>query len=235
MSDMLKNKFLNIFLLLIIPVISGSVFYACNDLTGESAKETIFVNAYLRFMEENLQIKGEMQFLSGDSVLTATAYYPEFVRFQGHSMRQMTTMQSSRYSHSFHNHYQVPYTFAFGGKDLGEFELKLDMQPIANKVSADTIPADRNWTFSWDGDALTEIETLTLLFISDEGKELTLNVIGPTSKSSFSFGASQFEDFEATSAGLNVIKRKHENVKDRNIQARVRTEFYLREIPVVFL
>lgn len=231
---MLNNKFLNITTLILILGLPALVFYACDDHADGAHGETMFVNAYLRYTEENIQVKGELQFLKGDSVMTAEAFYPTFARMQGHNMRQLTTMQSARYSFSFHNQYQTPYRFDFAGPEREEYRIDLAMQPIANKAAADTIPADRNWVYAWDGDALTDNENLTFLFISPDGGELTLNVIGPTSQSKFQFSESQFETFDEETATLHVIKRKIQTKKEGNMEARIRTEFYLREIPVVF-
>ncbi len=221
--------------LLLLPALFFVVFYgSCTpEVTRSGNGETLFVNAYLRYALENIQVRGELQLMKGDSALTATAYYPENARFQGHTMRNLTTMQSARYAHSFHAEYQTPYTFRFSGLNNEEHEINVTMSPVGHVISEAIIPADRQFTFEWEGNPLNEKESMTLLFTARGGKELTLNILGPTSANKFTFNPSQLEEFDADTGTLHVIKRKTELIRKPGLEARVRTEFYLRDIPLI--
>ncbi len=211
-------------------------FLFCNCQTDSNPEKgpLIFADFFIRYLDDEHELKAQASFLEGDSINNAVPKtFEGGIAFQGSGM-EMKKIQDKliRYSLIREMDYLDTFRFKFNN-DLGNPEIySVAMSPIQDFFLQGPISKSKGMTIVINGGVLNPGENLVLLFSDEKNQARTINMVGPKADVEYRFTADQLKNLTIGKGQLYLVKKqlKEQNIGNRVVRTEI--EYYTKAIDV---
>lgn len=191
---------------------------------------TIFTNFYVRYLQSEQQLKGQVTFAQGKDVQDTKPVNMKKVNFMESGMNKKDVAgKFSRYI------YQAPtpnamtnFNFNYTDNSGKSYQQELEMKPLENFSIKDGYSKSKGMILQLEGESahLTADESLVLLFSDEKNKVTTLEVGGPSTNPAINFTGSQLGDLSLGKNKLYIVKKQNRRFQKDNYDMTSTIEFY---------
>ncbi|MEL7219686.1 MAG: hypothetical protein AAGJ93_00125 [Bacteroidota bacterium] len=220
------HNLLKFSLFLLTPLFLGQ----CTEASPSDKQERIFANFEVRYLAEDLQLRGYAYFSQGDSVANNQALsLANGVAFMGSGTTLKTLPEGViRYENTFKLDYVSPLRFSFTLPQQEEaIELSFPMDGI-NDFAVTSATKKNGLRIDLDGD-LAKDESLLLLFTDSDNATKTIVRPGPLTKEDLFIPSDALLHFKTGDYRLFMLKSKETAGVMDELEYQAIIEFYTQE------
>ena len=196
---------------------------------------TVFSNFYVRYLQEDKELKAEAIFKIGDSIRTAQTKAIHSVFFEESAMELKDLGKNGvRYrSKKAGQIFKENYLFKAEINETQELDYILKLKPIHSfSIKEKTLNRSKGTTLVWEGTALSKEELLVVFFVNPDKKPVSLTINGPTNTSEVFLAAKNLSRLKAGKGQLRLIRKALNQLEDepKNIESVI--EYYTKSIDI---
>ncbi|GJM31638.1 MAG: hypothetical protein DHS20C18_06390 [Saprospiraceae bacterium] len=211
------------------------LFSACDNDPAPQSKPTIFADFFIRYLEDEHELKAQATFMEGDSLTSAVPkIFESGVAFLGSNMK-MKKIQDKlvRYSLTNEMGYMGSFRFKFNDENRNPEIYSIEMPPIENFQMKGPISKSKGMTVVINGGILSQEESMVFLFNDKHNQARTITVLGPQTNIEYRFNADQLRNLSLGEGQLYLVKKqlKVQNNPHRSIRTEI--EYYTKAIDVL--
>jgi hypothetical protein len=210
---------------------------ACEGAGAESRAPHVFAEYFIRYLEEERQLKAHAAFFEGDSLQAAQPkVIAGGVALQNIAMsRRDLGGRGIRYTLDRSADYEPPYRFSYRD-DRGLFrEHLIDMSPIANFFIKGQISKSLGMAIVVEGGLLKHGESLLLLFTDAEQMATSISIGGPTSTIEYALPPHALANLNPGPGWLYLVKKQSATIQGQTQTTFSAIEYYSRTINIEVL
>ncbi|MFK8101507.1 MAG: hypothetical protein AB8G15_03235 [Saprospiraceae bacterium] len=206
-----------------------------NKITATTSQQT-FTNFYVRYLEDDQELKAEAIFKIGDSLKTATAQAIQSVSFENTPMtikdlgKNGIRYRSKKSGQSF----KEKYTFNAQLDSKISIDYPLSINTVNSfSIKEKQVRRSKGVTITWDGTPLVKGELLVVFFVNPDKKPVSFTINGPTNKSEVFLEAKNLSRLKAGEGKLRLIRKVLNRLDEapQNIESVI--EYYTRPINII--
>ncbi|MCP3929173.1 MAG: hypothetical protein GY705_08745, partial [Bacteroidetes bacterium] len=196
--------------------------------------EKLFAELYVRYLENEKELKAQVVFFKGDSLENAQpASTDGRISFQGSEMLSRNLNGNTiRHTISFQSDYQETFTFQFQDLSSQIRKYEAGMSPIEGFIVKDQISLSNGMQLILKGEKLSRDESLVLLFSNEKHQAHSIIVEGPTESIELDIPAHQVKEFPIGNGTLYLVKKQTRPIKENYVSGTSTIEFYTNAIDV---
>ncbi len=222
--------------LYIIPFFALFLFFACKADQKPSSPKVSFISSsyYLRYLEEEKELKTEATFRQGDSLENAAAKIYSGVFFNNKEMAFKKLSDANQ-------RYVLNTTGDFPSKNLvfsfindkGQKESQsFSFSSMKNLATKGLVSKSKGVTLTWEGEALTDQESVICLF--SDGNNRTTNTVlkGPTEGAQINIPSEKLSALTAGEGKLYLVRKNRVRKDETNRSSFAVLEYYTAPIDI---
>ncbi len=205
------------------------------NATTTNSQQT-FTNFYVRYLEDDQELKAEAIFKIGDSLQTATAQAIQSVSFENTPMdlkdlgKNGMRYRSKKQGQSFKDKYL--FNAQLDAKTSIDYPLSINAVNSFS-IKEKQISRSKGVTISWDGAPLVKGELLVVFFVNPDKKPVSFTINGPTNKSEVFLEAKNLNRLKAGEGTLRLIRKVLNRLDEDPLNVESVIEYYTRPINII--
>jgi hypothetical protein len=210
---------------------------ACREEEKPAARPRLFADFFVRYLEEEGQIKAHASFAEGDSLKTALPKtFQGGVAFLGSGMQPRQLSDNSvRYVYNASTSggsFPGSFPFRFKDDEGKQQEFALRMAPVEDFSINGDISKSKGMNLTVKGELLSADESFVLLFSDEENRASTITIAGPSNSMEHYFPPENLINLRPGKGRLYLVRKKTEIREESNRRVVSNTEFYSRTIDI---
>jgi len=206
---------------------------ACNNSPVESASKastsTLFAEYYIRYLEEEGQLRAQVSYLEGDSLSNAQPIALSSVFFQGGAMEmRKLNAKSIRYRSERVMPYTPPFNFTYNLKEGAAAQHDLIMDPILDFSLEGDLRHSGQTVLQWEGKPLKAEEAIVLIFTDQKNQTSAINVVGPSKDTRVVIRGEDLKKLTPGEIKFYLVKKKKTQEQSENTVNSSTVEFYTK-------
>lgn len=223
-------------------LISNLFLAACSNTTAVADAQTLFVEHYVRYDDEDKTIKATATFKIGDSLRNAKpTAIADGVVLNGTPLKETKSDAGTNYNIDGPKaKFDAAYRFSFKNpltKKLYETEFLL--AAATNIVVKNGILSKKTGgNIQWEGGALTPGEELSLRIEDSKGNNSEINIMGNgKNEANYEFRPGQLDEVTAGKVTIYVVRTKVQTIEqpDTAVKGKLQTQYFAIPISVIVL
>ncbi len=214
------------------------VFCACSNEQKPAPtipQTNAYSNFYVRYLQDDQELKAEATFKIGDSLKTATIQAIQKVSFEDHPMdlkdlgKNGIRYRSKKSGQAFKGNY----TFNATINEQQHFDYPISIDPIESfSIKEKKLSRSKGATIAWEGTALKKGELLVVFFINPDKKPASLTINGPSNASEIFLAAKNLSQLKVGTGKLRLIRKVLNKFEEEPQNIASVIEFYTTPIEI---
>lgn len=205
---------------------------ACQS--DSASRLSLYANCYVRYMEDNAQIRAEASFYQGDSLETAQPLWLEGgVSFLGSGM-ETRDVEGKLFRYQYQNAGEFPekasFSYAWNGRDQS---FSLAMAAPAPASWPDTLSRQKGYSLPAPGPNLSADERLILIFTDAANQTTSLEWQGPLPAEGWPLPADKLAALAPGPCQIDLVKKKIKKFSEKPAEVYFTLEFYAKSTKTV--
>ncbi|MEM1319050.1 MAG: hypothetical protein AAGG75_02275 [Bacteroidota bacterium] len=204
-----------------------------NTQTTTAAPETQFADFYIRYLQEEGQLRAEATFRKGKSLKESEPMTFSSVFFEGGAMELRDLRNRGiRYKSERSGTYNSNFAFKIQPESGEGEEYELGMSPVDNFTATVPFSKTKGASLSWQGDALQADEQLVAFFVDKDNKAHLFDFKGPIANNSIVLAAEKLAAVPSGQGKLYLVKKRAQKEEKDQKQIKSLIEFYTHTVAV---
>jgi hypothetical protein len=207
---------------------------ACQPASVEEKdKAKLFAEFYLRIVQGEPLVKGEVSFFEGDSLPAARPRTFKSVMLNNQLMAaKELKVKGTSYRGELNGSVDTTYTFSFINGNDEQKSHQISVHRIKAFLIKDGWKKSTGMTLAWKGAPLSSEENLVLLFTDLDNKSTFIELAGPTTRSEIIVTAAQLKNLIAGKGSLRLVRKTKTEFIDDNHHFINTVEFFTDPIAI---
>lgn len=209
-----------------------TLLWSCQPGSVEEKHQSkLFAEFYLRLVQDEPLVKGEVSFFEGDSLSVARPRTFKQVLINNQLMAaKELKMKGTSYRGSLNGLTDSIYTFSFINANDEQQSYQLSVDRIDAFLIKDGWTKSTGMSVVWKGTPLSEQEELVLLFTDKKNKSSIIEVSGPTKHSEVILTTDQLAPLNLGPGKLYLVRKTNRQTVTEKTQFTSRVEFFTAPI-----
>lgn len=207
---------------------------ACQPTSVEEKdKAKLFAEFYLRVVQDEPLVKGEVSFSEGDSLPTARPRTFKSVMLNNQLMAaKELKVKGTSYRGELNGLVDTVYTFSFVNGNDEQQSHQISVHKIRSFLIKDGWKKSTGMTLVWKGAPLSSEEKLILLFTDPNNKSTFIELDGPTARSEIIVTTDQVESLFTGKGNLSLVRKSKTEFIDTKHHFVNTVEFFTSPIAI---
>jgi hypothetical protein len=217
-----------------------NIFWSACGNTTPANSQTLFVEHYVRYDEEDKSIKAIATFKIGDSLQNAKATaIKDGVVLNGAALKETNSDAGINYNIEGPKvKFDPAYRFSFKNPLTQKlYETELLLASATNIVVKDGVLSKKDGgTITWQGGGLANSEELSMRIEDSKGNNSEINVVGNgNNPAQYDFRGGQLDDVAPGAATIYIVRTKNQPIGQPNVPVKgtLQTQYFAMPIKVM--
>ena len=200
-----------------------------NGSTAKISSSTLFAEYYIRYLEEEGQLRAQVSYLEGDSLANAKSAKLNSVFFQGGAMeKRKLGVKGLRYRAERVMKYTPPFNFTYNPENGEASQHNLTMAPIIDFTLVGQLSRSGQTTLQWEGPPLKEQEAMVLIFTDQKNQTAAIDIKGPSEENQVIIKGKDIQKLSPGEIKFYLVKKKKTEEQDNSTVNSSTIEFYTK-------